>query len=222
MSRMSQPAETPPGPPPRAFTQGLGIVFQTAGVILFLSFFTLCCLSGLLSMNTATQTGLEGVGFRGYTAQRAVSICVVIGVFLGIALAGIGLGLQAERRAAPLMGSIINGFGAMFWIAHAIFFAVTARSVGLSGACGLIGMIFTCLLVLTILAMREMRRTPPPPGAEILPADYKVPYSHLHEDPPEVRLANELENRRQRLEIEQQELKLLEQKLHRKRKDELQ
>ena len=38
-------------------------------------------------------------------------------------------------------------------------------------------------------ALREMRRDPPPRGMEVLPKDYKVPYSHYHEDPPEVRLA---------------------------------
>jgi hypothetical protein len=59
-------------------------------------------------------------------------------------------------------------------------------------------------------------RDPPPPELEILPADYKVPYSHYHEDPPEVRLARELEQRRQRLAVQQKELELLEEKLKRK------
>ena len=63
-----------------------------------------------------------------------------------------------------------------------------------------------------------MRRNPPPAGFEILPADYKVPYSHMHQDPPEVRLARELEQRRQKLEVQQKELEMLEQKLHNKLK----
>ena len=36
------------------------------------------------------------------------------------------------------------------------------------------------LLILAIGATREMWRDPPATGHEILPADYKVPYSHLH------------------------------------------
>jgi hypothetical protein len=61
-----------------------------------------------------------------------------------------------------------------------------------------------------------MRNNPPPPDFEVLPPDYKVPYSHLHQDPPEVRLAKELEARRQKLAVQQKELEMLEQKLHRK------
>jgi hypothetical protein len=61
-----------------------------------------------------------------------------------------------------------------------------------------------------------MRRDPPPADMEILPADYKVPYSHYHEDPPEVRLAAELEQRRRRLAVQQKELEMLEEKLKRK------
>ena len=63
---------------------------------------------------------------------------------------------------------------------------------------------------------REMRRDPPRPGHEVLPADYKVPYSHLHEDPPEARLAKELEQRRERLAVQQKELEMLEERLRRK------
>jgi hypothetical protein len=61
-----------------------------------------------------------------------------------------------------------------------------------------------------------MKSNPPPPGHEILPADYKVPYSHYHVDPPEVRLAAELEQRRQRLAVQQKELEMLEERLKRK------
>ena len=61
-----------------------------------------------------------------------------------------------------------------------------------------------------------MTRTPPPTGHEILPADYKIPYSHYHEDPPEVRLAAELQQRRERLAVQQKELEALEKKLKRK------
>jgi hypothetical protein len=218
---MSEPVETPPAtPPPRAFTQGLGIVFQTSGVILFLSFFTLCCLSGLLSMNTATQTGLGDAAFHGYSGQRAVSIAVVVGVVLGMALAGVGLGLQAERRGSPAMGVVVTLVGALFWLIHLAFFAGVARSVGLSLVCLVLTITFAALFILAMQSVLEMRRTPPPPGAEILSADYKVPYSHLHQDPPEVRLAKELEERRRRLEVQQAELKALEQKLHRKLEDE--
>jgi hypothetical protein len=73
--------------------------------------------------------------------------------------------------------------------------------------------LFGGLLALAVGALREMRRDPPPAGLEVLPKDYKVPYSHYHQDPPEVRLARELEQRRERLAVQQKELEMLEGKL---------
>src|SRR5262245_59693347 len=96
-------------PPPRAFTQGVGTVFQFTGVTLFLCFFFGCCFSALLSKNTATQTPWNSIGWGMYSVQRAVSICVVIGVLMGISLAGIGLGLQAQRRKSPEMAVFTCG-----------------------------------------------------------------------------------------------------------------
>ena len=37
-----------------------------------------------------------------------------------------------------------------------------------------------------------MRANPPPPDWADLPADYRMPHSHLHADAPEVRLQREL------------------------------
>jgi hypothetical protein len=79
-----------------------------------------------------------------------------------------------------------------------------------------LAVVFAVLAGFGVAALREMRRDPPPPGHEILPTDYKVPYSHLHQDPPEVRLARELEQRRERMAVQQKELEMLEERLKRK------
>ena len=60
---------------------------------------------------------------------------------------------------------------------------------------------------------------PPPAGLSILPEGYQIPYSHLHQDPPEVRLAKELEDRRRKLEIQQKELEALEERIKKHRYD---
>jgi hypothetical protein len=205
--------------PPRAFTQGVGTVFQIVGVTTFLGFFFVCCLSGLLSKDTATHTHLADVGWGAYSAQRAVSISMAVGIFFGVALAGIGLGLQAQRRLSPAMAVLACAIATAYWLIHTMLFAQTAHSWTLSGLSAILSILFLLLLFLAIGAWMEMRRNPPPIGYEILPADYKVPYSHMHQDPPEVRLARELEQRRERLAVQQKELEMLEEKLHRKLKD---
>ena len=63
--------------------------------------------------------------------------------------------------------------------------------------------------------MIEMRKNPPPEGHDVLPPGYKIPYSHYHADPPEVRLAAELAQRRERLAVQQKELEALEAKIKR-------
>src|SRR5882757_5353922 len=101
-SSQDQPSESPP---PRAFTQGVGTVFQVAGVGLFLVMMSVCCGSGLLSKDTATRVDLEQIGWHMpapgwplYSAQKAMSVSLTVAIVTGVAVAAIGLGLQAQRR----------------------------------------------------------------------------------------------------------------------------
>lgn len=204
--------------PPGAFAQGAGIILQVAGVLLFLTFFSVCCLSSLISKDQATSTQLTHIAWRGYSAQRAITICLVCGVFLGLALAAAGLGLQARRRFSACLAAAVTAPAMFFWIFHAVFFARVLGSIVLALLASALASFLVLLLILSLAALYDMWRHPPPRGMEILPPDYKIPYSHLHADSPEVRLARELQQRRNRLEIQQKELELLEQKLHDKRK----
>jgi hypothetical protein len=219
-----------PSPPPRAFTQGVGTVFQVSGVLLFVGFLFVCCASSFLSKDVAERKDWEGIGWGQWTdtadpahpvqravypANRAVAVCVAVGTFLGIAVAGFGLGLQAQHRAAPAAGVVITAFGVLFWVAHLAFFVQKLHSVLLAVLASGLLVLMGALCALAVAAWREMRRDPPPRGHEVLPADYKVPYSHFHPDPPEVRLAKELEERRQRLLVQQKELEALEERMRR-------
>lgn len=210
--------------PPRAFTQGVGTVFQFLGVILFLLMMFICCGSGLLSKEKAQRHDLTAIGWTlpaggegvFYSAQRAVSLSVTLGVFFGIALAGLGLGLQAQHRLAPAGAVVVTLFASLFWAVHLVFFVQILHSAVLGVLVFVLLAVFLVLSGLSVAALREMRRNPPPRGHEILPPDYKAPYSHMHQDPPEVRLARELDSRRQRLAVQQKELELLEKRLQRK------
>jgi hypothetical protein len=137
-----------------------------------------------------------------------------------MALAGIGLGLQAQNPRTATGAIILTTIATVFWTVQSLLFATTMRSVTLTLACAVLALIFAMCLIFSIAAWREMRRDPPPATLGTLPADYRVPYSHMHQDPPEVRLAAELEQRRQRLAVQQKELEMLEAKLKRRMKDE--
>jgi hypothetical protein len=199
-------------------------VFQFVGVTLFLASMFVCCGSSLISKSVAERRDLMAVGWEVplpggphlYSAQRAITVSLLVAVFCGIALAGLGLGLQAQGRRAPGWAVVVTGFAVVFWAVHTVFFATQLRSIGITAVSGVLAVGFVALAAFATVAWREMRRNPPPPGHEVLPADYKVPYSHMHQDPPEVRLARELEQRRERLAVEQKEVEMLEARLRRK------
>ncbi|CAN5517749.1 hypothetical protein BH10PLA1_BH10PLA1_17910 [soil metagenome] len=214
-------APNPPvEPPPRAFTQGVGTVYQFTGVLLFLSMMAVCCASGLMSMETAKRDDLVRIGWHLplpgsplYSAQKAISVSLTLAVGWGVALATIGLGLQGQRRHSPTAAIIASGAGVLCWLYHAAFFAIVLKSVGLTLVCLILLLIFVGLFALAIAAWREMRRDPPPANLTILPPGYKIPYSHMHEDSPEVRYAAEMEQRRQRLEVQKKELEAMEERI---------
>jgi hypothetical protein len=191
---------------------------------MFLVMFFICCGSSLLSKDWATRTSLREVGWGesadhpgrpAYSAQQAMTICVFAGVFFGMALAGVGLGMQADSRYAPTWGVVLALSAAVFWTVH-VFFAIHVRAHGvlMLGAALLAG-VFWLLGGFAIQAFREVRKNPPPAGHDVLPPGYKIPYSHYHADPPEVRLAAELAQRRERLAVQQKELEALEAKIKR-------
>lgn len=223
---MSQPPATdsPLPTPPRAFTQGVGTVYQFVGVLLFVAMMGICCGSALLDMRTAKRLDLASIGWTLpilgsplYSAQKAISVSLATAIGSGVALAAIGLGLQAQKRNASAGAVLLTLFGSAYWLMHTVFFAIVTQSIGLTVIAGLLTGLFIVLAGLAVVSWREMRRDPPPVDLADLPKDFKVPYSHLHADPPEVRLAKELEDRRRKLEIQQKELEALENRIKRHR-----
>jgi lysylphosphatidylglycerol synthetase-like protein (DUF2156 family) len=210
---------------PRAFTQGVGTVFQFVGVILFLTSMFVCCASGLLSREVATRSELNQIGWRFgrdttavpvYSAQQATTLCVMGGVLFGMALAGLGLGLQAQHRRAALIAVIVCAIAVVFWVVQMLMFATALHSTLLTLICAGLAAVSIVCLIFSVGAQREMRHSPPPEILASLPSGYQVPYSHMHQDPPEVRFAAELEERRRKLEVQQKELEHLEARIKRR------
>src|SRR2546423_5253513 len=117
--------------PPRAFTQGVGTVFQFAGGILFIALSLACCGSGLLGKETWKREDLMKVGWHfpgdaadqpSYSALRATSVSLIGGIGLALAVAGVGLGLQATRRSGAGGAAVGALVGGLFWAGGGIFF----------------------------------------------------------------------------------------------------
>jgi len=210
------PKPVAPGPPARAFTQGVGLIYQLMGVTTFLVLMLVCCSSGLLSSSTAIRQDLTEIGWGSYSVQRAMTVSLCVGIFCGIAMAGLGLGMQATHRRTPVAAALVTGLGGAFFLFHTYFFATTWQAWKLSTLCALMALMLLGLTALAMVAIGDMRKSPPAKGFNVLPKEFKVPYSHMHQDPPEVRLKRELEQRKEQLAVQHKELELMEEKLKRK------
>ncbi len=210
--------------PPRAFAQGTGILLQTAGVLLFLSATCACPMTGVADpvwsrgevigrIENSEPLGMSVEGLLDQPARAGVMLTVMSCVVGGLAVAVSGLGLQADRPGGArfavvsttglLVVLLLAGVG--LWVGEA---GIGARA----GHAGIV-LLVAILMGFSWVARAEVRRTPPPPGVDELPGDYKVPYSHYHDDPPQVRLAKEIAARKKKLEYERLELEKLEREL---------
>lgn len=220
---------TPSSSPPRAFAQGTGVLLQTVGTLLFLSTCCVCSSSFLWDPVPAQSVTLErarqqmqeprsprwSLGqLRREPAKAGLAIMVMAMTVGGLALASLGLGLQADRRGAAvgavatcliLLAVLIAG-GAGLWMGQA---AIITRIWH-----GVLLLIVVTLTGFTIRAWLEVRAAPAPLDVDVIPPGTKIPYSFYHDDPPEVRLAREIAERRARLEQEQRDLDKLERDLH--------
>jgi hypothetical protein len=185
----------------------------------------ICCGSSLLSKDTATDVHYREIGWfysggvsnlPGYSAQRAMTISLTVAISMGMALAGVGLGMQADSRHAAKWAVLIAVAGAIFWTVHAAFMVTVLHSFVLSAITIALALAFILLSGFAIAAVKDVSRAPPPRDIGVLPADYKVPYSHYHVDPPEVRLEREMQERKAKLAVQQKELEALEEKVRRR------
>jgi hypothetical protein len=192
---------------------------------MFLAFTFVCCGSALTSREWATRPGRAQVGWKSpsgrvlYSEKDWTTATVVGGVLLGFGLAGIGLGLQADKRAAAIAAVLVTLVAAAFWATQTAFAIHALHSIVLAATCIVLTFICAILCAFAIGALRDLVRNPPAPGHELLPADFQEPFSHLHTDSPEARMVEEIAQRRRRLEVEQKELEALERRLRRKMED---
>ena len=170
-------------PPVRAFAQGAGVLMQIVGGVLF---FGSCCVCSALGAWDPTMS--RGEAIRTYAAdptvgyslrsmlehpnRAGVALLIAASTVGGLGMLVFGLGLQAEKRRA--------GWGAAIttWLLAAAM--VVAGVLLWSGPGGWGYRIWNAVMLpLTVLlagfatvALRQMRRHPPPDDLYTVPADY--------------------------------------------------
>lgn len=185
----STPVEATLPPLPRAFTRGVGMLLQSAGMLMFLS----CCLLCTLS----SQWGFDEVLTRGqvdqWIAQQQQSsqpaepyfqhmlrnpaktgsmLLMMFSTVGGLALAVFGMGMHSDKRGATagalstacvlLVILVLAGVG--LWTGQAPWL------LRLWHAALTLVVLLAC--VLCYASLQEVRRDPPPAGMETLPADF--------------------------------------------------
>lgn len=159
---MTEVTDVPP-PPPRAFTQGVGTVFQFVGVGLFVISMFICCSSSLLSKDVATRSSLTTIGWHrtgdpadqpSFSAQRAITIALPVAVCYGMTLAAVGLGLQSDSRPAPTAAVAINALAIIFWLVQLVFF-ISLIWIVMSLLCLALMIVAGLLFMLSIGAWRD-------------------------------------------------------------------
>lgn len=217
------PADEQQAPSPRAFAQGVGLILQTTGALLVMSQCCICSSSflwdpqrtpDLIDTTAPKPDALTRLGELAANPGKAGLMLTVMGATVGgLGMMGFGLGLQSDRRRSAvgafwtclLFTLVMLIAGAGLWIGES---STSAR--GWQALLMLLGVVLTGFC---ITAWRQVRANPPPDDIDVIPPGFKIPYSMHHDDPPDVRLAKELANRRARLEAEQRELEQLEREL---------
>jgi hypothetical protein len=191
----------------------VGVVLQAVGMMMFLATCCICSTSFLwnpiLSPSEAielTQSSQSKMSTPGDSGRTGVMLTVVTMTMGGLALATFGLGLQSDRREAALWAVITNVAMTLLFIAAGVALWMGDSTWSVRIGHGAVLLISLILLGFTIAALREVRAAPPPADIDIIPQGTKIPYNFYHDDPPEVRLQKELDQRRAQLDHEQQEL----------------
>ncbi len=91
----------------------------------------------------------------------------------GLALAALGLGLQAEKRRSGTAASAVAGMGALFWFIHFGYTLTHSAGVGRLLWSVLMFIAWGLCAVLAVISADELRRNPPPADLGKAPADLK-------------------------------------------------
>lgn len=184
------PPVAPASPPPRAFAQGTGVLFQVVGFAMFVSTCCVCSAAGRWEAPSrgATIEKLKQDEPLVITLRRMFDEPGAAGLMLtvsfatvgGLAMMVFGLGLQSDKPNAAyaavatcaLLTMMLLGAAACLWIGESGWVSRLWNHA--------LAAVTMTLLGFAIAALRQIRRDPPPPGMDILPDDFEIPRGFGH------------------------------------------
>lgn len=179
-----------PAASPRAFAQATGLILQLVGIVLTLG---TCCwwsFTGLTQKKLSPDSQPASLGdiVSAADALQIWSMAAVCVSFAGgLALAAIGLGLQAEKRRSGTIASWTAGAGAAFWFAYFAYALTHSAGIGRMVWIVLMLLAWGLCAVLSVISADELKRNPPPPDLGKAPADLKPDRLIDREMPPDLR-----------------------------------
>ncbi len=216
--------DAPPTParldPPRAFAQGVGVVLQGLGALMALTNCCVCSLAGLWDPNVTSHEARQIIAadpqvisdpgsYLRDPVRAAAAVTILAATIGGMALAALGLGMQADRPrpaygalvANIVLGIVLLAAGAGLWIGDAGW--------ALRSWHAMLTLATLLALPFTIAAVRQVLRHPPPPVDETLPPGFDARDVLAGEKPSRLRVAQ----LRAQLDIQQRELERLEREI---------
>lgn len=169
------------GRSPRAFAQGCGVLFQTAGLLLALS---TCCVGSFIGLiqkpnRAALASGPAETVIGAWSAFRIDEKLGAIGVaancVAGLALAAAGLGLQYDRAGSARLAVLAALPLAAFEWLHVGVLAWGGPRTAWMAAPALLGLVWSALGALALISAGQHREHPPPRGLDRVPPDYNLP-----------------------------------------------
>lgn len=206
--------------PPRAFTQGVGVLLQGLGVMMALTNCCLCSMAGLWDPNLTShearqiladdpQLVADPGSYLRDPVRAAAAITILAATIGGLGLAALGLGMQADRPRPAYGALTANALLAAIFLVAGVALWTHDSGLIFRGWHGVLTLLTLLTLPFTFAAARVVMRHPPPPVDDTLPPGFDVRDVLAGEKPSRLKIAQ----LRARLEIEQRELDRLEQEL---------
>lgn len=166
---------------PRAFAQGTGVVFQTAGLVLMLAG---CCIGSFFGLvQKADRAALQGdaprtvfSAWRSFeTHQKLAAISVFATCVGGLGALAAGIGLQWDRFGSARFAAAVTVPLALYHLGYSGFVIIRGPwGVWMLMPLGL-ATIWSALSLLALVSANVHAQNPPPYGPEKLPPGFRLP-----------------------------------------------